>query len=86
MRLAFVKLLPLMQSGVRPEMLGRASGLVLTALFGAGSITGHLMGALVAVFGRGGAALIELTLLSVVGILAMALGNPSRLVPVAKIA
>ena len=44
-------------------MVGAASGIFLTALFGAGSTAGYLMGLLVGRFGWGGAALIELSLL-----------------------
>lgn len=80
----FVNLLSLLQRSVRPEMVGRASGIFLTSLFGAGSVAGYLMGWLVQMFGWGGAALIELTLFPVIGIVAMALVDPKQLIPVAK--
>ncbi len=80
----FVNLLSFLQRSVRPEMVGRASGVFLTSLFGAGSVAGYLMGWLVQNFGWGGAALIELTLFPVIGIIAMVLVDPRQLIPVAK--
>lgn len=80
----FVNLLSLLQRSVRPEMVGRASGIFLTSLFGAGSVAGYLMGWLVQNFGWGGAALIELTLFPVIGIIAMVLIDPKQLIGAAK--
>lgn len=80
----FVNLLSLLQRSVRPDMVGRASGIFLTTLFGAASTAGYLMGALVSAFGWGTAAAIELTLFPVIGIIAMAMVNPKQLIPVAK--
>jgi hypothetical protein len=65
-------------------MVGRASGIFLTTLFGAASTAGYLMGALVGGFGWGTAALIELTLFPIVGIIAMVMVDPKQLIPVAK--
>jgi uncharacterized membrane protein YdcZ (DUF606 family) len=62
----------------------RASGLFPTSLFGAASVAGYLMGALIGRFGWGGAALIELSLFPVVGIIAMLLMNPNQLIHLAK--
>jgi len=78
----FVNLLSMLQRSVRPRMVGAASGIFLTALFGAGSTAGYLMGLLVGRFGWGGAALIELSLLPLVAIAAMAMIDPMRLMPV----
>jgi MFS family permease len=75
----FVNLLSLMQRSVRPQMVGRASGIFLTSLFGAGSTAGYLMGALVGALGWSGAALVELTLFPVVGIVAMVMVDPQQL-------
>jgi MFS family permease len=75
----FVNLLSLLQRSVRPHMVGRASGIFLTSLFAAGSTAGYLMGALVVEFGWSRAALIELTLLPVIGIIAMVLVDSKRL-------
>ncbi|HEY1475504.1 MAG TPA: MFS transporter [Pseudolabrys sp.] len=80
----FVNLLSLLQRSVRPQMVGRASGIFTTSLFGAASTAGYLMGILVGQFGWGGAALIELTLFPVIGIIAMVLVNPKQLIQVAK--
>jgi predicted MFS family arabinose efflux permease len=81
---AFVNLLSLMQRSVRPQMVGRASGIFLTSLFGAGSTAGYLMGALVGALGWSGAALVELTLFPVVGIIAMVMVDPTQLMSVGK--
>jgi predicted MFS family arabinose efflux permease len=80
----FVNLLSLLQRSVRPNMVGLASGIFLTAVFGAGSVAGYLMGWLVQNFGWGNAALIELTLFPVIGIVAMMLVDPKQLIQVAK--
>jgi MFS family permease len=80
----FVNLLSFLQRSVRPQMVGRASGIFLTTLFGAASTAGYLMGALVGGFGWGTAALIELTLFPIVGIIAMVMVDPKQLIPVAK--
>jgi MFS family permease len=80
----FVNLLSLLQRSVRPQLVGSASGIFLTALFGAGSTAGYLLAVLVGAFGWGGAALIELTLFPLVGIIAMALVDPGQLIAVTK--
>ena len=79
----FVNLLSFLQRSVRPEMVGRASGMFLTSLFGAGSVAGYLFGTLVGAFGWGGAALIELTLFPIIGVIAMVMVNPKQLIAVA---
>jgi MFS family permease len=81
---AFVNLLSMLQRSVRPHMVGRASGVFLTFLFGAGSTAGYLLGVLVGAFGWGGAALIELTLFPIIGIVAMAMVDPRQLIAVTK--
>jgi len=78
----FVNLLSLLQRSVRPQMVGRASGIFLTSLFGSASTAGYLMGWLVTKLGWGRAAVVELTLFPVIGIIAMALVNPNRLIAV----
>jgi hypothetical protein len=80
----FVNLLSLLQRSVQPTMVGRTSGIFLTALFGAASTAGYLMGALVGGLGWGTAALVELTLFPVIGIIAMVMVNPKQLIPVVK--
>ncbi len=81
---AFVNLLSLLQRSVRPHLVGCASGIFLTALFGAGSTAGYLLAVLVEAFGWGGAALIELTLFPLIGIIAMALVDPGQLIAATK--
>jgi MFS family permease len=76
----FVNLLSLLQRSVRPAMVGRASGIFLASVFGAASVAGYLFGTLVGAFGWGAAALIELTLFPVIGIAAMAMVDPKRLI------
>lgn len=76
----FVNLLALLQRSVRPRMVGTASGIFLTSMFGASSTAGYLMGWLVTKAGWGGAALVELTLFPVIGIVAMILVNPDQLI------
>ena len=80
----FVNLLSLLQRSVRPQLVGSASGLFLTSLFGSASTAGYLLAVLVGAFGWGGAALVELTLLPIVGIIAMALVDPKQLIAVTK--
>jgi MFS family permease len=76
----FTNLLSHLQRSVRPEMVGRASGLFIFSLFGAASIAGYSMGALVGVLGWGGAGVVQLTVLPVVGVFVMALVNPNQLI------
>ena len=78
----FVNLLSLLQRSVRPQMVGRASGIFLTSLFGSASTAGYLMGWLVTKLGWGRAAVVELTLFPVIGIIAMAVVNPNQLIAV----
>jgi len=76
----FTNLLSMLQRSVRPSMVGRASGIFIASLFGAASIAGYSMGALVGRFGWGTAALLQLTLLPVIGIIAMSLVDPTKLI------
>ncbi len=78
----FVNLLSMLQRSVRPHMVGRASGIFLTSFFGSGATAGYLMGFLVTKLGWGRAALIELTLLPIIGIIAMMLVKPEQLIAV----
>ena len=80
----FVNLLSMLQRSVRPHMVGAASGIFLTSLFGSASTAGYLLAVLVGAFGWGGAALVELTLFPIVGILAMAMVDPAQLIAVSK--
>jgi MFS family permease len=80
----FVNLLTLLQRSVRPQMVGRASGIFLTSLFGAASTAGYLMGYLVGVLGWSGAALVELTLFPLIGMIVMLLIKQKQLIAVTK--
>jgi MFS family permease len=80
----FVNLLSMLQRSVRPHMVGAASGIFLTSLFGAASTAGYLLGVLVGAFGWGGAALVELTLFPVIGIVAMVMIDPKQLIVVTR--
>lgn len=80
----FVNLLALLQRSVPPSMAGRASGIFLTFLFGAASAAGYLMGALVGALGWGNAALVELTLFPIIGVIAMVAVNPMHLIAIAR--
>jgi MFS family permease len=80
----YTNLLTLLQRSVRPNMVGRASGIFLTSLFGAASVAGYLMGSMVGPLGWGGAAFVELTLFPIIGIIAMLLINTKQLIMVAK--
>ena len=79
----FVTLLSLLQRSVRPEMVGRASGIFLTSVFGSASVAGYLFGTLAGAFRWGAAALIELTLFPIIGVIAMGMVNPKQLIAVA---
>ncbi len=76
----FTNLLSMLQRSVRPSMVGRASGIFIASTFGAASIAGYSMGALVGRFGWGTAAIIQLTMMPVIGIVAMALIDPNKLI------
>jgi MFS family permease len=80
----FVNLLSMLQRSVRPHLVGSASGIFLTSVFGSASTAGYLLAVLVGAFGWGGAALLELTLFPVIGIFAMAMVNPGQLIAVAR--
>ena len=80
----FVNLLSMLQRSVRPHMVGSASGIFLTSLFGSASTAGYLLAVLVGAFGWGGAALVELTLFPIIGIIAMAMVDPAQLMAVTR--
>ena len=64
---------------------GPSFGNLYASTFGAASIAGYSMGAFVGRFGWGTAAMIQLTLLPVIGIIAMALVDPSKLIVPKKV-
>lgn len=66
----FVNIYALMQRCVRPEFVGRASGIYVTSFYLGSAFAGYLFGALVGAFSWGTAALIQLTLVPLIGIIA----------------
>ena len=68
--------LALFQRSVRPNMVGRATGLFTSTHFLSGAFAGYLMGALADKFGWGTAALIQETMLCVCAVIAIMAINP----------
>ncbi|MEU6253886.1 MFS transporter [Streptomyces sp. NPDC047043] len=67
-----------MQRAVRPEQIGRASGLFVTSYYGTAAFSGLLFAALVDSFGWSRAGLIQVTFLPMVGVAALAFVRPSQ--------
>src|SRR5919206_616347 len=67
----FVNVYALMQRSVKTTMIGRASGTFIASLYGAAAFSGYLFGFLVDRFDWGGAAAIQLMLVSLIVIVAM---------------
>jgi hypothetical protein len=79
----FVNVYSLMQRSVRTTTIGRASGTFITSLFVPSALAGYLFGSLVTQFDWGGAAIIQLMLLPLVGIAAMLFLDNSKISKVA---
>jgi MFS family permease len=79
----FVNVYSLMQRSVRTTTIGRASGTFITSLFVPSALAGYLFGSLVTRFDWGGAAIIQLMLLPLIGIAAMLFLDNSRISKVA---
>ena len=67
-----------MQRAVRPEQIGRASGLFVTSYYGTAAFSGLLFAALVDSFGWSRAGLVQVTFLPLVGVAALAFVRPSQ--------
>ncbi|MEU0073755.1 MFS transporter [Streptomyces sp. NPDC006332] len=67
-----------MQRSVRPGQIGRASGLFVTSYYGTAAFSGLLFAALVDSFGWSRAGLLQVTVLPLVGAVALAFVRPSR--------
>ncbi|MER5217772.1 MFS transporter [Streptomyces sp. NPDC002838] len=67
-----------MQRAVRPGQIGRASGLFVTSYYGPAAFSGLLFAALVDSFGWDRAGLLQVTLLPLVGVLALAFVRTSQ--------
>jgi predicted MFS family arabinose efflux permease len=69
----------LLQRCVRPEMVGRASGVFVTFVFGGGIFAGWVLAWLVEKIGWGMAGFVELTLVPMIGLVAMILIKEEQL-------
>ncbi|MFF8974464.1 MFS transporter [Streptomyces sp. NPDC014995] len=67
-----------MQRAVRPEQIGRASGLFVTSYYGPAAFSGLLFAALVDSFGWSRAGLLQVTLLPLLGVAALIFVRPSQ--------
>ena len=75
----FVNVYSLMQRSVKTTLIGRASGTFITSLFVPSALAGYLFGSLVSSFDWGGAAIIQLMILPLVGIAAMLFLDTSKI-------
>ncbi|MER6957874.1 MFS transporter [Streptomyces sp. NPDC000618] len=67
-----------MQRAVRPEQIGRASGLFVTGYYGPAAFSGLLFAALVESFGWSRAGLLQVTVLPLLGVIALTFVRTSR--------
>ena len=74
----FVNVYSLMQRSVRTTIIGRASGTFITSLYIPSALAGYLFGFLVGKFDWSGAALVQLMLLPIIGIIAMLFLDTSK--------
>jgi MFS family permease len=74
----FVNIYSAMQRAVRPHLIGRASGVYVSAFYIPAAFAGYLFSALVGAAGWGGAALWQLTVLPLVGVIALLFVDVSR--------
>lgn len=74
----FVNVYSLMQRSVRTTIIGRASGTFITSLYIPSALAGYLFGFLVERLDWGGAALVQLMLVPLIGIAAMLFLDASR--------
>ncbi|HYH29220.1 MAG TPA: MFS transporter [Pseudonocardia sp.] len=75
----FTNCTTVLQRSVRPEHVGRGAGLFILTYYVAAALSGLLFARLVAAAGWQGAGLVQLTLLPVVGLAALALVDPRRM-------
>ncbi|OZM81382.1 MFS transporter [Pseudonocardia sp. MH-G8] len=75
----FTNCTTVLQRSVRPEHVGRGAGLFTLTYYVAAAVSGLLFARLVAGLGWSGAGLVQLTLLPVVGLAALALVDPRRM-------
>src|SRR5215208_4325628 len=75
----FVNVYSLMQRSVKTTIIGRASGAFITSLYVPSALAGYLFAFLVGRFDWGGAAIVQLVLIPLIGIVAMLFLDPSRI-------
>jgi MFS family permease len=75
----FVNVYSLMQRSVKTTIIGRASGAFITSLYVPSALAGYLFAFLVGRFDWGGAAIVQLVLIPMIGIVAMLFLDPSRI-------
>ena len=80
----FVIIYALIQRCVRPAMVGRASGIHVTSIFLPASVSGLIFASLVRAMGWSNAAIIMLSILPIVGIVAMYLLKDEQVIPISK--
>lgn len=78
----FVNCYALIQRCVRPEMVGRASGIHVTSVFLPSSTSGYIFASLVGYYGWGGAASILLSVCPLIGIAALMLMKDEQIMAV----
>jgi MFS family permease len=74
----FVNIYSLMQRCVPPNMIGRASGVYIASFYLPAALAGYLFALLVGSLGWGGAGIVQLVLMPVIGIVAMLFLDYSR--------
>ena len=75
----FVNVYSLMQRSVKTTIIGRASGAFITSLYVPSALAGYLFAFLVGRFDWGGAAIVQLVLIPLIGIVAMLFLDPSSI-------
>lgn len=68
-----------LQRAVRPEMIGRASGLYITCFYVPASVAGYLFSSLVGAVSWGGAGFWQLSMIPLIGVIALIFVNPRQL-------
>lgn len=75
----FVNIYSAMQRSVPPHLIGRASGLYVGAFYVPAALAGYLFAAFVGATGWGGAGFWQLTVLPLIGVVAMVFVDPARM-------
>jgi MFS family permease len=75
----FTNCTTVLQRSVRPEHVGRGAGLFILTYYVAAAVSGLIFAGLVAAIGWQGAGLVQLTLLPLLGLAALVLVDPRRM-------